>query len=66
MKFYYSGGIAHKEFIYKGTAVNTSFYQQLLDLLGKRIRRVRSEWWIECCLFFLYDNAPLHTVTINT
>jgi len=56
--FFDAEGVIHREFVPERQKVNAEFYMDVLDLLLKRIRRVRmakfqsSEW------FLLHDNAP--------
>ena len=64
MVFFYSHGIDHKEFVPPGQTVNQTFYREVLEILGKRVARVRPgiarTWMLH------HDNAPWHTaISIN-
>ena len=49
----------HKEFVPPGQTVNHAFYKDVLELLRKRVQRVRrdiaDDWVLQ------HDNAPAHT-----
>jgi len=54
-----SRGIAHKEFVPPGQTVNHTFYKDVLERLGKRVQRVRTDIADDWVL--RHDNAPAHT-----
>ena len=57
--FFDSRGIVHKEFVPPGQTLNHAFYKDVLELLRKRVQRVRrdiaDDWVLQ------HDNAPAHT-----
>ena len=62
--FFYTVGIVHKEFLPPEQTVNQTFYREVLEILRKRVARVRPgiarTWMLH------HDNAPCHTaVSIN-
>ena len=57
--FFYSRGVAHKEFVPPGQTVNQTFYLQVLRRLRNRVVRVRRE--IANTWFLHHDNVPSHT-----
>lgn len=64
--FFDSEGIVYRKFVPQGILVNGLFYQNVLDRLCKRIARVRPNLWSDRAFFLLHNNAPAHTVAINT
>ena len=62
--FFDSHGIVRKEFVPPGQTVNQTFYRKVLEILRKRVARVRPG--IERTWMLHHDNAPCHTaVSIN-
>jgi len=57
-------GVIHREFVPEGQKVNAEFYVGVLDLLLKRIRRVRTVKFQSSEWFLLHDNAPSHNTAI--
>jgi len=57
--FFGSQCLVHKEFVPPGQTVNKQYYCEVLELLRKRVHRVRPEiadnWMLH------HDNAPCHT-----
>ena len=58
--FFDCQSVVHKEFAPEGKTVNAEFYNGIMDLILKRIQRVRPAAF--CCrdFFLLHDNAPAH------
>ena len=54
--FFDSHGIVHKEFVPPEQTVNHAFYKDVLEQLGKWIRRDIADDWV-----LQHDNAPAHT-----
>ncbi|GFX40039.1 putative transposase [Trichonephila clavipes] len=62
--FFYSQGIAHKEFVPQSQTVNQHFYREVLERLRKRVMRVRPN--IKNSWVLHHDNAPCHTaISVN-
>jgi len=57
-------GVIHREFVPEGQEVNAEFYVGVLDLLLKRIRRVRTAKFQSSEWLLLHDNAPSHNAAI--
>jgi len=55
-----SNGIIHKAFIPVGQTVNSTFYEEVLKRLLRRIHRVRPELRRTEHWMLLHDNAPAH------
>jgi histone-lysine N-methyltransferase SETMAR len=58
--FFDSQGVVHKELVTEGKTVNAEFYRAVMDLLLKRIRRVRPAASCSRDFYLLQDNAPAH------
>jgi len=58
--FFDSHGVVHKEFVPEGKTVNAEFYKGIMDLLLKRIQRVRPAAFCSRDFVLLHDNAPGH------
>jgi histone-lysine N-methyltransferase SETMAR len=56
--------VIHREFVPEGQTVNGQFYLGVMELLLKRIRRVRPEFHNSKEWFLLHDNAPAHTAGV--
>jgi hypothetical protein len=61
--FFDTQGVIHREFVPEGQTVNGQFYLGVMELLLKRIRRVRPEFHNSKDWFLLHDNAPAHTAS---
>jgi hypothetical protein len=58
--FFDSQGAVHKELVPEGKTVYAEFYKGVMDLLLKRIQRVRPAAFCSREFFLLHDNAPAH------
>jgi hypothetical protein len=58
--FFDSQGVVHKEFVSEGERVNAEFYKGVMDLLLKRIQRVRPGAVCSRDIFLLHNNTPAH------
>ena len=62
--FFDAEGVIRREFVPERQKVNAEFYVSVLDLLLKRIRRVRTAKFQSSEWFLLHNNAPSHNAAI--
>jgi hypothetical protein len=62
--FFDAQSVIHREFVPEGQTMNGKFYLGVMELLLKRIRRVRPEFHNSKDWFLLHDNAPAHTAGV--